>query len=112
MASSNKPVARVEAHLQKLREAGLDTQKFFEALVEIRDDSALAAAHREALHQVIAMESFFWYLEALNGEPFDRAKAAEAANEFAEVNMAERPEPEVPREEVTVKQRPPKPTKK
>ena len=111
MASSNKPVDRVEAHLQRLREAGLDTQAFFAALVAIRDDSALAPAHREALHQVIAMESFYWYLEALNGEPIDRAKAAEAAQKMAEANAAIA-KPEFPREEVTVKQRPPKSPKK
>jgi hypothetical protein len=79
VASPDKPVDRVQAHLEKLRAAGLDTQAFFAALVDIRDDSALSPPHREALYQIVAMESFIWYLEALNGAPIDRVKAAEEA---------------------------------
>jgi hypothetical protein len=102
VATPNKPVDRVEAHLKKLREAGLDTQAFFAALVDIRDDSALSPTHREALYKIVAMESFIWYLEALNGAPVDRIKAAEEAQRAAEQGVP------YPREEVTVKQRPPK----
>jgi hypothetical protein len=121
--ASNKPVARVEAHLQKLREAGLDTQAFFAALVDIRDDSALSETHREAIYQTIAMESFIWYLEAINGSPMDRTQAAEAIRKLAEAQPAvERttgddeeatlPPADFPQQEITVKQRPPKEPKK
>ncbi len=102
---ANKPVARVDAHLTKLREAGLDTQAFFAALVDIRDDTALSPKQREALYQIVAMESFIWYVEALNGSPVDREKAAEEARRVAEDHDDE---PPFPREEVTVRQRPPK----
>ncbi len=100
MTSSTKAFPRVEAHLEKLRNAGLDTQAFFAALVDIRDDTALSEKQRDALHQIIAMESFIWYLEALNGAPIDRVRAAEEAKRAAEDAY--------PPEEVTVRQRPPK----
>ena len=108
MANTQQPVARVEAHLQKLRAAGLDTQAFFAALVDIRDDSALSKIQREALYQIIAMESYIWYLDAINGAPIDRDKAAQAALQAAEQELAKPEETEFPREEVTVRQRPPK----
>jgi hypothetical protein len=125
VSAPNKPVARVEAHLEALRAAGLDTQAFFDALVAIRDDSALSETQRDALHRIIAMESFIWYLEALRGEPVDRIKAAEEARKLADAPAIEKREPgqtaaelakrdlsigkdTFPREEVTVKQRPPK----
>lgn len=81
---SSKPSPRVHEHLEKLRAAGLDTQAFFEALVDIRDDSALPSAHRDALYKCVAMESYIWYLEALQGEPLDRIKAMEEARRLAE----------------------------
>jgi len=118
VTASNKPVARVEAHLQKLRAAGLDTQAFFAALVDIRDDSGLSEAHRDAIYQAIAMESFIWYLEALNGSPMDRAAAAEAIKKLAEGQAAIEksedtlPPTEFPNQEITVRQRPPEPTSK
>ena len=106
MTTPNKPAARVEAHLQKLREAGLDTQKFFAALVDIRDDSALSAAHRDALYRVVAMESFLWYLDAINGAPLDREKMLEEARKLLEASAAKQADP--PKKEVTVRERPPK----
>ena len=83
-----KPAPRVHEHLEALRAAGLDTQAFFEALVAIRDDTALPAAHREALYKCVAMESYVWYLEALLGEPIDRVKAMAEARAVAEENAA------------------------
>jgi hypothetical protein len=75
-------------HVDRLRAAGLDTQAFFDALIAIRDDSALPAAHREALYKLIAMECFVWYLEAIRGEPIDRMKAAAEAMKVLEQNDA------------------------
>lgn len=131
MTRPSKPIARVEAHLEKLRAAGLDTQAFFEALVDIRDDSGLSETHRESLYQIVAMESFIWYLEALNGAPIDRIKAAQEAMKIAEENSVaikkttpgeaaaelakrdisltqDQPPPDFPQSEVTVRERPPK----
>lgn len=74
MTESKKASPRVAQHLESLREAGLATESFFNAMTAIRDDSALPNAHREAIYRMIAMESYIWYLEALRGEPVDRAK--------------------------------------
>ena len=79
MAEVNKVAPRVQAHVEKLRAAGLDTQLFFDALVGIRDDHQLSTAHRTALYRLIASESFLWYVEALQGHPADRAKLIEEA---------------------------------
>jgi hypothetical protein len=68
---------RVREHVEHLRGAGFDTQKFFEALIAIRDDTLLSQSHRQALYRLIAMESFIWYLEALRNEPIDRRKLVE-----------------------------------
>lgn len=80
MGPPKKSTPRVREHVDKLREAGLDTQKFFDALVGIRDDTALPRAHREALYNLVAMESFVWYMEALRDERIDRVKLAEQVN--------------------------------
>lgn len=85
---SERPSPRVQEHLERLRLAGLDSQAFFEALIEIRDDNGLPTAHREALYKCIAMESFIWYLESLRGEPIDRIKAMQEAAEITIENEA------------------------
>ncbi len=74
---------RVREHLDRLRMAGLDTQKFFEALVALRDDKALPKNQKEALYKLIAMESFIWYLEALRNEPIDRMKLRDEVERLA-----------------------------
>jgi hypothetical protein len=79
---------RVRDHVNKLREAGLDTQKFFDCLVAIRDDTALPKAHREAIYKLIAMESFVWYLEALRDEAIDRKKLVEEAMKLMQQHEA------------------------
>lgn len=84
----NKIVPRVQAHVDKLRAAGLDTQLFFDALVGIRDDRNLTPQHRTALYRLIATESFIWYLEALQGHPADRAKLIEEAFRINAENSA------------------------
>ncbi len=85
---SNSPSPRVQEHLKKLQAAGLQTEAFFEALISIRDDTALPKAHRDALYKVVAMESFVWYLEALRGAPVDRFRAMEALAEIDAQNSA------------------------
>lgn len=77
-----KATPRVREHVDKLREAGLDTQKFFDALVGVREDSGLPRAHREAIYKLIAMESFVWYMEALRDERIDRQKMTEEVNKL------------------------------
>lgn len=77
---------RVQGHVDALREAGLNTEAFFDALVGIRDDTLLTDAHREALHRLLATESFVWYLEALRGSPVDRIALMEQAQQIAEKN--------------------------
>ena len=77
MTEVKKVAPRVQAHVEKLRAAGLDTQRFFDALVGIRDDRGLPDTHRTALLRLVASESFLWYLEALQGRPVDRAKLIE-----------------------------------
>lgn len=74
---------RVREHVDRLRAAGLDTARFFDALTLLRDDSALPKAHRDAIYKLIAMESFIWYLEALRNEPIDREKLLAQAKEIA-----------------------------
>ena len=71
---------RVREHVDKLRAAGLDTQLFFDALVGLRDDTALPRPHREAIYKLIAQESFIWYLEAIRNERVDRVKLSEEVN--------------------------------
>ncbi|MCB9650164.1 MAG: hypothetical protein H6730_26780 [Deltaproteobacteria bacterium] len=88
MSDVKRVTARVQGHVDKLREAGLDTQMFFDALTGIRDDTALPQAQREALYKLVAMESFIWYLEALRGKPIDRVKLAEETMALAEANAA------------------------
>jgi hypothetical protein len=89
MAARKKATPRVMEHVDRLREAGLDTQRFFDALVSIRDDTALPRAHRDAIYKLIAQESFVWYLEALRDEPIDRVKLAAQVNELgAEYDVA------------------------
>ncbi len=91
-----KVVPRVAEHVERLRVAGLDTQKFFDALCQIRDDSALSKVQREALIKLIAMESFVWYLEAVRSERIDRNQLRE---EVEQVNAAikNRPAQQEPR---------------
>ena len=88
MAEVKKVAPRVQAHVEKLRAAGLDTQLFFDALAGIRDDRQLPAAHRTALYRLVATESFLWYLEALRGQPVDRAKLIAEAFEINASNAA------------------------
>jgi hypothetical protein len=83
-----KPSSRVAQHLETLRAAGLSTEDFFNAMVAIRDDSALPTAHRDAVYRMIAMESYVWYLEALRGEPVDRVKLMQEAMKAVEENSA------------------------
>ena len=93
MGPPKKATPRVREHVNNLREAGLDTQKFFDALVAIRDDSALSKTHREALYKLISMESFVWYLEAIRNEEIDRVKLADEVNKItAEYDAAIRTE--------------------
>lgn len=88
MAEKPRATPRVREHIDRLREAGFETAKFFDALVKIRDDSALPKAHREAIYKLIAMESFVWYLEAINNEPVDRKKLLEEARKLVEEHNA------------------------
>lgn len=88
---TGRPSPRVHEHLERLRAAGLDTEAFFEALVDIRDDTTLPPAHRDALYRCVAMECYAWYLEALTGEPVDRVKAmVEARRAAGDAPAAER----------------------
>ncbi|MCK6547245.1 hypothetical protein L6R52_15445 [Myxococcota bacterium] len=88
MAEQKRVAPRVVAHVEKLRQAGLQTEAFFDALISIRDDSTLPTAHRDALYRIVAMESYVWYLEALRGEPVDRFKLMAEAKKIAEKNDA------------------------
>lgn len=83
MAGEKRATPRVREHVDRLRAAGMDTARFFDALCQLRDDSALPKAHREAIYKLIAMESFIWYLEALRNEPIDREKLLAQAKEVA-----------------------------
>ena len=88
MSEVNKVAPRVQAHVDKLRAAGLDTQLFFDALAGIRDDRQLSKPHRTALYKLVASESFLWYLEALTGAPVDRAKLIEESFRINAENAA------------------------
>ena len=88
MAEVKKVAPRVQAHVEKLRAAGLDTQLFFDALVGIRDDRQLTDAHRTALYRLVASESSLWYIEALRGQPLDRAQLMEEAFRINAENSA------------------------
>jgi hypothetical protein len=86
VTTNQRVLPRIQGHIDALREAGLDTESFFEALVGIRDDRALGDAQRNALYRLLANESFVWYLESLRGKPIDRIKLAEQAAIIAEEN--------------------------
>lgn len=88
VAEIKKVAPRVQAHVEKLRAAGLDTELFFDALVGIRDDHQLPDTHRTALYRLVATESFLWYLEALRGEPVDRSQLIAEAYEINARNSA------------------------
>lgn len=83
MSERARATPRVREHVDKLREAGLDTQQFFDALIGIRDDTALPRGHKEAIYKLLAMESFVWYLEALRDEQIDRVKLRDEVNQIA-----------------------------
>src|SRR5688572_7707358 len=132
MAEQKRASPRVREHVNRLLHAGFDTQKFFDALVSIRDDATLPKAGREALFKLLAMESFIWYLEALRHEPIDRmtllmeakriqdeheaairtSTPGEKAAELAQANISAPKEPPPPRPSVppaiTKNERPPK----
>lgn len=99
MSEENKRLPpRVEAHLQRLRDAGFDPAAMRSALHAIRDDSALPPAHRKALLQMIAMESALSYLEALKGQKLNReAIAAELRAQAARAPAPDAPGPAAPR---------------
>jgi len=88
MGEMKRVVPRVQNHIDALREAGLNTEAFFEALVGIRDDRVLGDEQKSALYRLIANESFIWYLEALGGQPIDRIKLVEESLKIAEENQA------------------------
>ncbi len=83
MGGEKRATPRVREHVDRLRAAGMDTARFFDALTLLRDDTALPKAHRDAIYKLIAMESFIWYLEALRNEPIDREKLLAQAKEVA-----------------------------
>lgn len=88
MSEVKRVAPRVQDHVERLRAAGLDTHRFFDALVALRDDHQLPSAHRTALYRLIATESFLWYLEALRGRPVDRVKLIEEAHRINAENTA------------------------
>jgi hypothetical protein len=88
MAEEKRVPPRVLDHVETLRQAGLDSEAFFQALVGIRDDSTLPNEHRDVLYRLIAMESYVWYLEALRGEPIDREELIKEAQQAAENEQA------------------------
>lgn len=79
MAVKSDASTRVRTHIEKLRQAGRDTEAFFLALVDIRDDPGLRAEEREALYRLVGSESYLWYVEAVEGRPVNRFELAEAA---------------------------------
>jgi len=81
--TQQRSTPRVREHVERFRKAGMDTQRFFDALVALRDDSVLSKTHRDAITKLIAMESYVWYLEALRNEPIDREKLLEEARRIA-----------------------------
>jgi hypothetical protein len=88
MADRPRVSLRVQEHVKELREAGLNTEAFFNALVGIRDDSALPSKHRDAIYRLVAMECYVWYLDAIRGERIDRFKLMQEARAIAEKNQA------------------------
>ncbi|MFO0728593.1 MAG: hypothetical protein U1E65_32755 [Myxococcota bacterium] len=96
MTDKPRATPRVREHVDRLREAGFDTAKFFDALVALRDDVALPRAHRESIYKLLAMESFVWYLEAIRNEPLDREKLLVEARKIQEELSAAIAKPEGP----------------
>ncbi len=102
---------RVAEHVERLRMAGLDTARFFDALVQLRDDKALPEKHRRALIRLVAMESFTWYLEALRNERIDRMALRDTVIEMVKKDLAARAEaPPEPTQPASAKPRSKKPT--
>lgn len=100
MTEKKQVTPRVAAHVERLRMAGLDTARFFDALVQLRDDKALPEKHRRALYRLVAMESVIWYLEALRDERIDRMALRDQVAELVEGELAKqaaaKPEPKDP----------------
>lgn len=90
MSELKQVTPRVAAHVERLRMAGLDTARFFDALVQLRDDKALPEKHRRALYRLIAMESVIWYLEALRNERIDRMALRDAVVDMVQREFAAR----------------------
>lgn len=90
MSEPKQVTPRVAAHVERLRMAGLDTARFFDALVQLRDDKALPEKHRRALYRLIAMESVIWYLEALRDERIDRMALRDQVVELVQRELAAR----------------------
>lgn len=88
MADPGSPHPCVEAHVERLREARIDIEAFFDALARIRDDPLLQPAQRHALYRMVACESFAWYLEALREGPLNRIKLNREVAPRAEARAA------------------------
>ena len=62
---------RIKRHIAAIAAAGVDIQKFVEALRGVRDDPALTTAHREAIFKTLAQEAAQAYFVFATGKPID-----------------------------------------
>jgi hypothetical protein len=95
----------VQKHLKAMRDAGVSTQKFLDALTSLQRDPQLSDKQRDALRHMVGLECSVWYLEALAGVTIDREKAARESREILARYDAQdpKPPPELPLFELLTK---------
>ncbi|MEL7369476.1 MAG: hypothetical protein AAFN74_11225 [Myxococcota bacterium] len=62
---------RITRHIKAISEAGVDIDKFANAVRSVRDDPALTSAHREAIFKTLAQEAAQAYFVFATGKPLD-----------------------------------------
>ena len=62
---------RILKHIRKISEAGVDIDKFSEALRGVQSDPALTTQHREAIYKTLAQDAAQAYFLFASGKPLD-----------------------------------------
>ena len=71
---------RIVRHVQAIAEAGVDIEKFADAIRGVRDDPALTSAHREAIFKTLAQDAAQAYFVFTTGKPLDLAELLSPEN--------------------------------
>ena len=62
---------RITRHIAAIAQAGVDIEKFADAVRGVRDDPALTSAQRAAIFKTLALEAAQAYIVFASGKPFN-----------------------------------------